>query len=204
MTMNTLILSLLLAIGTLFPENELKPLNVGDAAPKTELKMTNVDGRSFSLSDVKGKNGLCVVFSCNTCPYVIGWEDRYNDLAKLCKDNGVGFILVNSNEAKRGDDDSMEAMLAHAKEIGYGDYPYVVDSNHALADAFGATKTPDVFLFNAKLQLAYKGAIDDNMKEPKAVKEPYLANAVKTMVAGKPCTPAETKAIGCSIKRVKS
>lgn len=202
--MNTLLTALMLSLVALMPANELKPLNLGDAAPKTDIRMKNVDGRSFSLNDVKDRNGLCVVFSCNTCPYVIGWEDRYNDLARLCKENGVGFILVNSNEAKRGDDDSMEAMLAHAKEIGYGDYPYVVDSNHVLADAFGATKTPDVFLFNTKLQLAYKGAIDDNMKEPKAVKEAYLANAVKNMVAGKPCTPAETKSIGCSIKRVKS
>jgi len=202
--MNTILLSLLLSVLVLVPNTELKQLNIGDAAPSTEVKMPNVDGRSFSLSDVKGKNGLCVVFSCNTCPYVIGWEDRYNDLAKLCKKNGVGFILVNSNEAKRGDDDSMEAMLAHAKEIGYGDYPYVADSNHVLADAFGATKTPDVFLFNGKMELAYKGAIDDNMKEPGAVKEPYLTSAINNMVAGKPCTPAETKAIGCTIKRVKS
>lgn len=202
--MNAILFSLLLSVLVFAPNSELKQIDVGDVAPKTDLKMTGVDGRALSLSDVKGKNGLCVVFTCNTCPYVIGWEDRYNDLAKHCSMNSVGFILVNSNEAKRGDDDSLEAMLAHAKEIGYGDYPYVADSNHVLADAFGATKTPDVFLFNGKMELAYKGAIDDNMKEPAAVKEPYLANAINNMIAGKPCTPAETKALGCTIKRVKS
>lgn len=200
--------TLLLAFATAFiatsPFNDIKPLHIGDAAPNTELKMKNTDGRSFSLDDVKGANGLCVIFSCNTCPYVIGWEDRYNDLAVYCKKNNVGFILVNSNEAKRGDDDSLEAMLAHAKEIGYGDYPYVMDADHVLADAFGATKTPDVFLFNSKMQLAYKGAIDDNMKEPAAVKQSYLTNAVASLVASKPCDPAETKAIGCSIKRLKN
>jgi peroxiredoxin len=199
---------LLFALATmsmsLFSGSELKQLSIGDAAPSTELKMRNTDGRSFSLNDVKGANGLCVVFSCNTCPYVIGWENRYNDLATFCKKNNVGFILVNSNEAKRGDDDSLEAMLAHAKELGYGDYPYVMDKDHVLADAFGATKTPDVFLFNGTLRLAYKGAIDDNMKQMEAVKEPYLTNAISAMVAGKPCDPAETKAIGCSIKRVKN
>lgn len=201
--MKLLLLSFITAFFTLAPDNDLKQLNIGDAAPKTDLKMRNTDGRSFSLDDVKLGNGICVVFSCNTCPYVIGWEDRYNELAAFCKKNNVGFILVNSNEAQRSDADSHEAMLAHAKEIGYGDYPYVVDTDHVLADAFGATKTPDVFLFNSRMELTYKGAIDDNMKDAKAVKQPYLQNAITSMVVGKPCDPAETKAIGCTIKRVK-
>lgn len=201
--MKLLLTSLIIALFTVTPPSEVKQLAIGDAAPKTDIKMKNTDGRSFSLDDVKQANGLCVVFSCNTCPYVIGWENRYNDLAAFCKKNNVGFILVNSNEAQREDADSHEAMLAHAKEIGYGDYPYVVDTDHVLADAFGATKTPDVFLFNAKMELAYKGAIDDNMKDAKAVKQTYLTDAVSNMVAGKPCDPAETKALGCSIKRVK-
>jgi len=192
-----LLSTLLFSFNTTTPEQ----LAIGAKAPKTDIKMKNVDGRAFSLDDVKQETGLCVVFSCNTCPYVVAWEDRYNELAAFCKKNNVGFILVNSNEAKRDGDDSHQAMLAHAKEIGYGDYPYVVDSEHVLADAFGATKTPDVFLFNSKMELAYKGAIDDNMKEKGAVKEAYLTNAVAAMVAGKPITPTETKAIGCSIKR---
>lgn len=201
--MKLLLTSLIIALFTVTPPSEVKQLAIGDAAPKTDIKMKNTDGRSFSLDDVKQANGLCVVFSCNTCPYVIGWENRYNDLAAFCKKNSVGFILVNSNEAQRASADSHAAMLAHAKEIGYGDYPYVVDTDHVLADAFGATKTPDVFLFNAKMELAYKGAIDDNMKDAKAVKQTYLTDAVSNMVAGKPCDPAETKALGCSIKRVK-
>ena len=83
-------------------------------------------------------------------------------------------MLVNSNEAKREGDDSLEEMKKHAKEQGYFDFAYVVDENHVLADAFGATKTPDVFLFGADMKLVYKGAIDDNSKDKNAVEEPYL------------------------------
>ena len=113
-------------------------------------------------------------------------------------------MLVNSNEAKRKGADSMDEMKNHAKEKGYLDFAYVVDQNHVLADAFGATKTPDVFLFNSDLELVYKGAIDDNSKNKGGVEEPYLMNAVKALSSGEEITPATTKALGCSIKRIKS
>lgn len=180
---------------------ELDQLAIGDKAPKSELKMMGIDGKSTSLKDLKKENGVCVIFSCNTCPYVIAWEDRYNELNKYCKENNIGFVLVNSNEAKRSGDDSMAKMKAHAKEKGYDGFAYVVDENHVLADAFGATKTPDVFLFNGKMELAYKGAIDDNSKDKDAVEEPFLKKALEAMKAGLPIDPSETKAIGCSIKR---
>lgn len=176
-------------------------LSIGDKAPKTELIMTGIDDRSVSLNDLKKQNGLCVIFSCNTCPYVIAWEDRYNELSKICNENNIGFVLVNSNEAKRSSDDSMANMKTHAKESGYDGFAYVVDEKHVLADAFGATKTPDVFLFNGKMELAYKGAIDDNSKDKSAVEEPFLKKALEAIKAGLPIDPAETKAIGCSIKR---
>lgn len=183
------------------PLADVDQLNLGDKAPKTDLKMTNIDGKDVTLNDLKMKNGLCVIYSCNTCPWVIAWEDRYNELYKMCKANNIGFVLVNSNEAKRGNADSMEEMQAHAKEKGYADFAYVVDKNHVLADAFGATKTPDVFLFDGKMQLAYKGAIDDNSKNKGAVEETYLLDAVKAVAAGNAPEPGSTKALGCSIKR---
>ncbi len=197
--MKTLILLLLTTFSVFTIEND--QLKIGDKAPKTDVKMQSVDGAKASLAELAKKNGLCVIFSCNTCPYVIGWEDRYNEIEAACAKNNIGFVLVNSNEAKRNGDDSLDEMKAHAKEKGYGKYAYVVDENHVVADAFGATKTPDVFLFNAEMKLAYKGAIDDNMKQKDSVKEPYLKNAIEAMVAGKPINPGETKAIGCSIKR---
>jgi len=180
---------------------EIDQLGIGQKAPKTELKMQDISRKAFSLADLKQENGICVIFSCNTCPYVIGWEDRYNEIYEACKKDGIGFVLVNSNEAKRNGEDSMAKMQEHAKEKGYAQFAYVVDENSVLADAFGATKTPDVFLFNGNMELVYKGAMDDNMKDRAAVAEPYLKNALEALTAGKAIDPAETKAIGCSIKR---
>ena len=99
-------------------------------------------------------------------------------------------------------EDSMEKMKVHAKEKGYGDYAYVLDKDHKLADAFGATKTPDVFLFNGDMLLVYKGAIDDNGKDRHMVLKPYLKKAIDAMTKGQKIEPASTKALGCRIKRV--
>ncbi len=176
-------------------------LGIGDKAPMIDYKMTGVDGKSYTLENVKQKNGLLVVYSCNTCPFVIAWEDRYNDLDAMCKEKGIGMVLVNSNEAKRGGDDSMEAMSKHNKKLGYT-MPYVVDEKSKLANAFGARTTPHVFLFDSEMKLVYKGAIDDNYKDKDAVSKTYLQDALKNLSEGKPITPNSTKSIGCSIKRV--
>ena len=198
--------TILLALITVFALNlgDSEQIQIGDKAPKSDLKMTSINGAATTLAEAKKENGLCVIFSCNTCPYVIAWEDRYNELYKEFSNSNVGLVVVNSNEAKRDGADSMEEMKKHAKEKGYLNFAYVVDENHALADAFGATKTPDVFLFNGDMELVYKGAIDDNMKDKSDVSEPYLKNAVSAMLAGEEINPSATKAIGCSIKRVKS
>lgn len=194
----------LLAAFFTLPNSEVPQLQIGEKAPKTDLQLLNIDGKTTTLSDLKMDKGLCVIYSCNTCPWVVAWEDRYNELYKECTNAGIGFVLVNSNEAKREGDDSLEEMKKHAKEKGYFDFAYVIDKNHELADAFGATKTPDVFLFDSDMKLVYKGAIDDNSKDKEAVEEPYLKKAISSMAAGEMPNPAETKALGCSIKRIKS
>lgn len=197
--MKAILISMLVIFSTF--ESGIEPMKIGDKAPKTDLTMLGTDGKETTLNDLKKDNGLCVIFSCNTCPYVIGWENRYNELEQLCAKYNIGFVLVNSNEAKREGADSMENMKEHAQEKGYNEFAYLVDENHVLADAFGATKTPDVFLFNGAMQLIYKGAIDDNMKNRDKVSEPYLKNALNAIVSGVVIDPNETKSIGCSIKR---
>ncbi len=177
-------------------------IKIGDVVPLTDYKMTGIDGETVTIADAKGENGVLLLFSCNTCPYVIAWEDRYNMIAEHCKANNVGLIVVNSNEAKRQGDDSMEAMKQHAEELKY-DFAYVIDTNHQLADAIGAKKTPDLFLFDKDLKLVYKGAIDDNMRNPEKVEDFYIKNAVENMVKGETIDPSVTKAIGCTIKRIK-
>ncbi len=178
-----------------------EPLPIGSSAPMTDYKMTDVSGKTITLDGLKGEKGLLVIFSCNTCPYVLAWENRYNSLAEEARKRGLGVVLVNPNEAQRDGEDSMAAMKQHAASRGYT-MPYVVDENHRLADAFGATRTPDVFLFDADMKLFYRGAIDDNARDAAAVEKPYLMNALRAMTAGETIAPQVTRSIGCSIKRL--
>lgn len=190
-------------------EEEAYPtLKIGDAAPNAEVKMKEIGGSEFSLTDLKSEKGLLVIFSCNSCPFVVGngegsegWEGRYNELYDFATKSKIGMVLVNSNEAKREGDDSFEKMKEHAKEQSYKS-KYVVDSNSDLANAFGAKSTPHVFLFDKDMKLVYKGAIDDNVKSAKDVKDAHLKIAMRLMAAGSEIKTKETKATGCSIKRV--
>lgn len=195
---------LALALMSFLPEKGT--FNIGDKAPMPSYDMKSTDGTMYSLEKLSKENGLIVVFSCNTCPFVVGnhknegWQNRYNDLQKLCDKNDVGMVLVNSNEGKRADEDSYEAMVEHAKNEKYNSL-YVLDTNSKLANAFSANTTPHVFLLDGDLKLRYTGAIDDNVKNSREVKEYYVQNAIKNMSAGKKIDPAKTKNIGCSIKR---
>jgi len=181
---------------------------IGEKAPMITAPMMGIDGNANTLLDLKGDKGLLVIFSCNTCPFVVGngsktegWEGRYNSLAELAESLDIGMVLVNSNEAKREGDDSLAAMKEHAKEAGYT-MPYVVDEGSKLANACGARTTPHVYLYNSKLELAYRGSIDDNVNRSEEVKERYLHMAMQRMAEGKKIKTTETKAIGCSIKRI--
>ena len=176
-----------------------KELELGATLPFPEVKMADISGKDISLNDAKGENGLLVIFSCNTCPWVIEWEDRYVSLATEFKPQGLGVIAINSNERQFESVDSMEEMQKHAKDLGYNFY-YTMDSGSKLAREFGATRTPHIYLFNKNDKLVYRGAIDDNSRYPDQVEETYLADAINNMLAGKTVDPALTKALGCSIK----
>jgi len=178
---------------------QAKELDLGSGLPLEEVKMMDITGKEVSLGEAKGENGLLVIFSCNTCPWVIKWEDRYVELAKKYQSKGVGMIALNSNETTFGSVDSMDKMKAHAKDKGYNFY-YAMDNGAKLAREFGATRTPHVYLFNAEDKLVYRGAIDDNAKNKKKVKKPYVADAIDAMLAGSTIKYASTKALGCGIK----
>lgn len=201
--------SILLAALTLLAFTEIETISIGTPLPEADLKMEATDGNSYSFQDIKGENGTLVVFSCNTCPFVVGskdsegWDGRYNDVLAACEKNNVGMVLVNSNEAKRENGDSMDDMKAYAKERGVK-ATYVLDKDHVVADAFGARTTPHIFLFGKDDKLAYKGAIDDNVGSASDVKEQWLDDALKALAAGKKIDPSETRNSGCSIKRIKS
>jgi peroxiredoxin len=112
----------------------------------------------------------------------------------------VGVIIINSNVAQRSDADSYKAMQDYAKKQGYT-YSYTVDEDAQIADAFGATRTPEVYLIDATGKIIYKGAIDDNPSDATNVKKEFLKEAISENIAGKKVSVKESKSVGCSIKR---
>jgi peroxiredoxin len=175
-------------------------LAIGTTIPMADTKMKDVSGKEVSIKDALQSNGVLVMFSCNTCPYVIKNQSRTKAIAAFAKQNNVGVILLNSNEAERADASSLSEMQAYAKDQGYNFY-YTVDANSKIADAFGATRTPEVFLFDAKGVLQYKGAIDDSPADEGGVKRIHTKEAISEMLNGKTVSVKESRSIGCSIKR---
>ena len=186
-----------LAVLAMVALKPVDPLPIGSDLPKAEIKMKDISGKEVSFNDVTKKNGLLVMFSCNTCPIVQQYESRTVEACKNALANEVGVILVNSNEAYRGNGDSYEDMKAYANKLSYS-FPYVVDQNSVMANAFGANRTPECFLFDKNGKLVYHGAIDDN---PDGGSKPYLNTAIKKVVKGEKIDPETTKGVGCSIKR---
>lgn len=180
-------------------ENPTEELAIGAKAPMINHQVKDVSGKMLTLKDVAKENGLLVNFSCNTCPWVAAWEDRYNPIAKLAESKNIGVIALNPNAGYRDNGESMQDMQNRAKKSGYEFY-YALDENAAVADAFGATRTPHIFLFNADMELVYRGAIDDNAKSAKGVENHYLENAIKNLAAGNEIDPKTTKSLGCTIK----
>jgi len=176
-----------------------KEISIGSKMPGSDYILKNINGKKSELSSYKKKNGLLVIFSCNTCPWVIRWQDRYNPISELCSNNEIGFIAVNSNAGLHDSVDSFDSMVEHANKHDYN-FPYVVDIDSKLAKSFGAMKTPHVYLFNNNGELAYSGAIDDNPKDAKKVNRNYLTDAINAISKGKPVKIKTTKALGCSIK----
>ena len=189
------IISILIIFQSIFA-SELK---IGDEMPETNYQLNDISGNQITLNEIKGKNGTLIIFSCNTCPWVIRWEDRYVEIASSYLKRDIGMIAINSNVARFKGDDSLNKMKKHAKEKKYN-FPYAQDPKAKLAYAFGATKTPHVYLFNDKGNLVYRGAIDDNARDADAVEEPFLSNAIDQLLAGQKIKKTTSKAIGCSIK----
>ena len=175
-------------------------LPIGSSLPKADIQMKDVSGKIVSLSQAKGPNGLLVMFTCNTCPYVIRNQSRTREVCGYAGDHKIGVILLNANEGDRNGGNSFESMQAYAKGQGYNWY-YALDSKSILADAFGASRTPECYLFDKNGSLVYHGAIDDSPGDPDQVKHPHLRNALDEMVAGKEVSVKESRSVGCSIKR---
>ena len=182
----------IIALSTLMSEE----ISIGSKMPGSDYILKNINGKESELSTYKKENGLLVIFSCNTCPWVIRWQGRYNPISELCSKNNIGFVAVNSNASQHDGVDSFDSMKEHAKKYEYI-FPYVLDSESRLAKAFGAMVTPHVYLFDKNGDLRYRGAIDDG---PKRVKRNYLVDAINSVSKGKSVRTKTTKSLGCSIK----
>ena len=174
-------------------------LALGATAPMADIKMKTASGDLVSISDVKGVKGTLVVFTCNACPWAKKWEARIVKLGNEASKKGVGMIAINANDPTVNPQDGYEVMRTRAKQRGMK-FAYAVDATSDIARAFGATRTPEAFLFDGSGKLVYHGTIDDNADDAKAVEQPYLANAVNALAGGKEVPVAETKALGCGIK----
>ncbi|MBL7693350.1 MAG: thioredoxin family protein [Ferruginibacter sp.] len=176
------------------------PLTIGSPMPKADLKMKDISGKEVAMKDALKENGVLVMFSCNTCPYVIKNQERTVAISEYAIKMKVGVIILNSNEAYRGNEDSFDAMKEYAKDQGYK-WNYVVDQDHVVADAFGANRTPECFLFDKNLKLVYHGAIDDSPSDVSAITRNHLQVAINELTTGKDVTVKESRSVGCTIKR---
>jgi peroxiredoxin len=176
------------------------PLPLGSPVPNPSVKLKDISGSMVSFNDAKDKNGLMVMFSCNTCPVVKKYQLRTLEVCKYALGNNIGVILLNSNEAQRDGGDSYADMKTYAQQQGYN-FKYVLDEKSSMADAFGATRTPEIFLFSKDNKLVYHGAIDDNAMSPDAATRKHAILAIQEMLQGKDVSIKETRSVGCSIKR---
>jgi len=172
-------------------------LAIGSQAPNLDLK--GIDGKRYNLESFNKNSVLLIIFSCNHCPYVQAYEQRIINLQLDYRENGLQVVAINSNDDKNYPEDSFDNMVKRAKSKGFN-FIYLRDDTQEVAKAYGATHTPELFLFDKERKLVYIGKIDDNWMEPSKVVTPYLRNAIDEVLKGIPVSVPETFAIGCTIK----
>lgn len=176
-------------------------LKVGDQAMDFSLK--NIDGTMVSLSGNDDVKGYILIFTCNTCPYSVAYEDRIVALHEKYSTKGFPVVAVQPNDTQRSPGDSFEKMQKRAKDKGFS-FPYLIDETQEVTRTYGATNTPHVYVLNResgnKFVIEYIGAIDNNSRNAAAADQLYVEKAVDNLLKGKSIETTKTKAIGCTIK----
>lgn len=175
-------------------------VNPGDKAPDFSLK--NVDGKTVSLSDYSNEKGAIVVFTCNPCPFAVAYEQRIIQLHGKYASKGYPVVAINPNDDKVSPEDTFDKMKERSADKDYP-FPYLKDETQKVYQAYGATRTPHIYLLKndgGTFRVAYIGAIDDNAMDASGVTERYLEDALAAVMAGNKPDPATTKAVGCTIK----
>ena len=172
-------------------------LNLGDKAISFDLP--GVDGNQHDLSGLADSKAVAVVFNCNHCPYAQAWEGRLISTQHDYADQGLAMVIISSNDANALPADGFDRMKKRAEAKGYP-FPYLYDESQGVARAYGAERTPEIFLFDQDRRMRYHGALDDNYERPEDVKVGFFRDAVESILSGREVPVAETKPIGCTIK----
>jgi peroxiredoxin len=172
-------------------------IGIGDRAPAFELP--NVDREVHSLGEPSGDAATVVYWTCNHCPYALAWHERLLDAARDYSDRGVRIMAVNSNDAQRYPQDGPDAMRERVEQEGGWPHPYLYDESQDVARAFGAERTPDVFVFDPELRLRYRGAPDADYEDPDQ-NAAWLREALDAVLEGRDPERPETSPVGCTIK----
>ena len=177
-----------------------KGIAIGEPGPAFELP--NTDGEAHHFGEPSPEVAATVVYwTCNHCPYALAWEERMHQLSRDYSGRGVRFLAINSNDADRYPHDSPEAMRERVEREGGWPHPFLHDASQAVARAFGAERTPDVFVFDRDLRLRYRGAPDEDHDDP-SHNAGWVREALDAILAGEPPTRPQTEPVGCTIKWV--
>ena len=169
-------------------------LNIGDKAPAW-AKLPGVDDDVHSLDDLKDKDIVVVVFTCNSCPYAVDVEDRLLALAKKYAEQKTALVAINVNKVAS---DTLPAMKKRAEEKGFA-FPYLYDATQQIARDYGATRTPEFFVLNKERKVVYMGALDDS-PDGKKISKRYVEAAIEAAINDVKPEVAETIAIGCGVR----
>ncbi len=167
-----------------------------------DFSLPNVDGRTVSLADYADQQGVAVVFTCNHCPYAVAYELRLIALHNAFAERGIPVVAISSNDAVQYPQDSFDLMKVRAEQRGFP-FVYLYDESQAIAHAYGATRTPHVFLLKREGEAwhqVYAGAIDDNYQDAGRVQKKYLAEAMEAVLTGAEPALGQTDPVGCSVK----
>ncbi len=161
--------------------------------------LPGIDGKEYKLEEFSGNKAVVIIFMCNHCPYVQGVIKRLIALQEKYKNDKVQFIGINANESENYPEDSMEKMKEYAKKWGLN-FPYLRDKTQKIAKKYNAQCTPDIFVYDEHLKLAYHGRIDDNWQEEEKVTSHDLDDALAALIKNKKPKKKQYPSMGCSIK----
>lgn len=177
-------------------QNPIRTLHLGDKCPTFDL--ATPDGQRYSLASFKDKDVLVVIFAANHCPYVGAWEDRMVAIGNEYPSRDVAFVAISPTDVTKFPQDTPEEMAKRAETSGYP-FPYLYDEDQSVARSFGASRTPEVFVFDQEHILRYHGAIDSDWEESSGMQN-YLREALDRLTTGGSVYLPETPPVGCVIK----